>query len=939
MSHFKMDHSVLEDAETLKKAVEAWDAPNWIRDPRKKWNLAWGRVCQVMRSASRNRKLTDSRISELQENVERLRIVTASSPTIENQDRLQQAISSLCSREELEAKIWRTRSRCKWAANGDAPTKYFFHLTKAKFARESITSLETEDGTIKSNQLEINKVIEDHFTRLFNDEPPSEETLQLRRDSLQLLQEKLSSLQKEALEEMPQLVEIEEIIAGMQDEKTPGLDGLTVETVRKLWWKVKDDCIKMVHAVWRKKEISERDRKGVIKLLPKAGNKKNIKNWRPITLMNFTYKLVAKILANRLKALNPLLVDSQQTGFIAGRNITENILALKLGQEWASISRQEAVFLKLDFMKAFDRVSHDYLWELQAQKRGKTRLPSGSLLFALSTQPLMRMLRNAGEQGKIIGVNIGSGKSLLHQLFADDTGICITAEEKYFEATKEIVSSFERISGAKLNLLKSVIMPLTPTAGENWLHNTGREVAGEGRDFTYLGILTGCALDERKLVEEIIRKASDKLAHWSTKWLIQPGRLVLLRHVLAAMPTYQILAVGMSEQGMNRFETLCRNFVWGWNAEGNPRLATIAWWKFALRKEDGGLNWTPTKDRVIALQIRNLGHILIDKQCEWTVIAKTMIKKRIAEGPNKRDRQLWSAQEALLLLNQLTILGAPLLTRMLKIWFKIQKFLRREGNRQEIPAFATVQQLAMLATRYTAEGKEWAPTAARLLASIKIYDAIHLWDSAGRWKSLVTLGFLHRKQWSAAELRCARQWDNWLKSQSPSDKPLHQGQGWNWLKSDQETFSWIKPTSFWKNLLYRHTSLLEELNERWGIQDTEEHWKRRWKSIWKSKFTLRIKVWLWKIYHRGFLTGSRAAKFTSDEGHCHFCRRELETYDHLWWTCSREEPRRNTLLRLLSLREITASNHNFIHFIDFCLKPRKEQLAVGSAFYAYTTQL
>ncbi|KAL3679149.1 hypothetical protein R1sor_022105 [Riccia sorocarpa] len=485
--------------------------------------------------------------------------------------------------------------------------------------------------------------------------------------------------------------------------------------------------------------------------------------------MNFTYKLVARIIATRLKALIPLLVDSQQTGFVAGRNITENVLALKIGQEWADISGQQAVFIKLDFMKAFDRVSED------------------------------------------------------------------------------------------------------------WLGNTGCEVAQEGQEFTYLGILAGCRMDEKKVAEEILRKVSAKLSHWSTRWLTQPGRIVLLKHVLAAMPTYQILAVGMTEKGMSRFESLCRNFVWGWNSEGNPRLATVAWWKIALRKEDGGLNWVPTTQKVAALQVRHLGHILTDKDCEWIHMAKSMIRQKLSTGANKQERKYWSAQEALLLLKQLKIPRAPLLTRMLKHWFSIRKFLRREGPNQEIPATASIQQLAQIATLYTNEGKEWAPTATRLLAAIKIREAIHLRDSTGRWKSLVTLGFTHRCAWTPLEFQHAGRWD-------------------------------------------------------------KHRWKQRWQNLWKSNLTPRIKFWFWKIYHRGFLTGNRVARFLADEGSCRGCRSTIETTNHLWWNCPRESHRRSTLIQLVIPQEKFPHIGSILDLLDYCLGEQRNQLAICAVIYSYTIQ-
>jgi hypothetical protein len=74
------------------------------------------------------------------------------------------------------------------------------------------------------------------------------------------------------------------------------------------------------------------------------------------------YKIVAKLLANRLKPIIPRLVNSQQKGFVYGQQIQEKNLGFKLGQEFVKHNKLDAFFLKLDFLKAYDRVENNFLW-------------------------------------------------------------------------------------------------------------------------------------------------------------------------------------------------------------------------------------------------------------------------------------------------------------------------------------------------------------------------------------------------------------------------------------------------------------------------------------------------------------------------------------------------------------------------------------------------
>ncbi|KAL3686513.1 hypothetical protein R1sor_009087 [Riccia sorocarpa] len=117
--------------------------------------------------------------------------------------------------------------------------------------------------------------------------------------------------------------------------------------------------------------------------------------------------------------------------------------------------------------------------------------PLAPFLFALSTEPLMRMLQQAAQENIIQGLRINESHQLLFSLFADDTGLCLAATRENFLAAKEIVETFERISGAQLNVGKSLIVPMGLDPIPRWLFETGCRVASEGEIWTYLGTPIG----------------------------------------------------------------------------------------------------------------------------------------------------------------------------------------------------------------------------------------------------------------------------------------------------------------------------------------------------------------------------------------------------------------------------------------------------------------
>ncbi|KAL3675635.1 hypothetical protein R1sor_025583 [Riccia sorocarpa] len=337
----------------------------------------------------------------------------------------------------------------------------------------------------------------------------------------------------------------------MKTNKAPGADGLTIEIVRTCWEWVGDECVKMVRAVWVNKRILRADCEGLIKLIHKGGERKDLGNWRPISLMTLIYKIISKLLANRVRIVIPKLIDKQQTGFVMGRRITDNVLSVKLGQEWEEWTSQNILFVKLDFIKAYDRVDHAFLWRtLECQgfdkefialvqglaKEGSARVhvnaaftqsikvgrgvrqgcPLAPLLYAPCTQSFMALLRRATEEGKINGLFIQPREMLGHQLFAHDTGICVRTKEDEFDELKG--NSAEK------------------------LINTWE-----------LGI--GVHLQEGAGLRIIVKRMKERIFRWENAVLTWPARVVLIKHILSQIPTYLLLTPGCTKKVLKQWRS------------------------------------------------------------------------------------------------------------------------------------------------------------------------------------------------------------------------------------------------------------------------------------------------------------------------------------------------------------------------------------------------
>ena len=141
-----------------------------------------------------------------------------------------------------------------------------------------------------------------------------------------------------------------------KQNKSPGEDGIIAEFYILFWDVIKNEFLTLIKEVFRENILSKSQYKGVLTLLHKGGERENIRNWRPLTLLNNDYKIVAKNLAERLKPVLPKIIHSDQKGFVKGRNISDANRLIQDVIEYIDNENEEAILVFLDQQKAFDRV-------------------------------------------------------------------------------------------------------------------------------------------------------------------------------------------------------------------------------------------------------------------------------------------------------------------------------------------------------------------------------------------------------------------------------------------------------------------------------------------------------------------------------------------------------------------------------------------------------
>ena len=144
---------------------------------------------------------------------------------------------------------------------------------------------------------------------------------------LKSITNKINEFGNEACDKDISIEEIAISLKGMNKNKSPGIDGLTVEFFTQFWDILKTPFHKVVKSIQNEKQLSRSMKRGIISLFyKKKGYKTNLKNFRPISLLNVDYKIISKVLANRLKSVMPSIISPEPTCCVPGRDIADNII-------------------------------------------------------------------------------------------------------------------------------------------------------------------------------------------------------------------------------------------------------------------------------------------------------------------------------------------------------------------------------------------------------------------------------------------------------------------------------------------------------------------------------------------------------------------------------------------------------------------------------------
>lgn len=303
----------------------------------------------------------EKRVREAEHNLTSAQLIALDSPTSFNLQMEAVAKDLWISLRLAEESFFRQRSRVKWLGEGDFNTPFYHNMMTLRNALNAVKQLLRDDGSFTTSLQEVHELALEYFEGIlctvrgtfWPDLPDFLEATVLR---------KCSSVDRAACLLPFGSDLIMSCLQRMKNNKTPGPDGFPVEFFRAAWSVLGEEFISSTLDFFRTSFMPTSLNSTTLVLLPKRPGANTIREFRPIACLNTQYKLISKLLSDRLKSILPAIVLPNQTAFVKDRLILENILlASEVLNGYHRDSEVRKITLKVDIAKAFDSVRWDFV--------------------------------------------------------------------------------------------------------------------------------------------------------------------------------------------------------------------------------------------------------------------------------------------------------------------------------------------------------------------------------------------------------------------------------------------------------------------------------------------------------------------------------------------------------------------------------------------------
>ena len=493
---------------------------------------------------------------------------------------LEQAIIALASREgcqaEHEYRSYAYNSLAKQKLLGEKPTKWFFAKAKNESrASYNIPWLADSTGKRVKDPQEMLRVGEQFYENLYGEKQPEPEAL---ASMLSFLKNEINPTVAAKLSKPISESEIRSSIGRAATGKSPGKDGLPSEFYKALATvkgrTIHNPLIVHLQAVFnnilKTGQAPSTWVEGVLSVLYKGkGEADQLKNYRPLTIMNVDYKIFTEILMRRLLKALEGTIGHHQTAYLKGRLIDDNVRTIQYTVDKYKDDENEGIHLLfLDQEKAFDRVSHRFLWAALKQLgiprlfinciKGLYRNASVVLMLnGYAGRPIR--IRSGVRQGDPISCplflvaieclaqaiiqsvdirGIDLSTQLKCVLYADDI-VVLLRNQAELDALMEIISTYGKASGSRVNWEKSYTLPVGAVRP---LNLPEVKIISPAQPYEHLGIPVGTQIKPQitQFWENTLARFKKIADFWLKSHMSLKGRVLIGNSLMMSIPRYAL---------------------------------------------------------------------------------------------------------------------------------------------------------------------------------------------------------------------------------------------------------------------------------------------------------------------------------------------------------------------------------------------------------------
>nr|GEY55029.1 putative RNA-directed DNA polymerase, eukaryota, reverse transcriptase zinc-binding domain protein [Tanacetum cinerariifolium] len=391
-------------------------------------------------------------------------------------------IDSLHAIELKENMDFSQKGKIKWGIEAEENSKFFHAIVNQKRRYLSIQGIK-----IEGHWIEDPLGIKDAFLTFYEKKFQKVKVVKIVKRSP--FYKTLNIDQNTYLTSLVSETEIRDAIWDCGSDKSSGPDGFTFAFFKDFWNVIKSDVMKFVHHFFNKGILPRGCNTSFITLIPKVPSPMVINDFRPISLIGAQYKIITKVLANRLARVIDSVISHQQSAFIKHRQILDGPLMVNEVIQWCKRKKSKLMVFKIDFEKAFDTISWDFLlqvmhfmgfseswikWilgclhstsssilingsptrEFNIQRGLRQGDPLSPFLFIIAMEGLHVAMEDVIVAGLYKGFKINTF-NISHLFFADDALFIGDWSKNNIKSLALILECFHQVSGLKINFHKS----------------------------------------------------------------------------------------------------------------------------------------------------------------------------------------------------------------------------------------------------------------------------------------------------------------------------------------------------------------------------------------------------------------------------------------------------------------------------------------------------